>query len=355
MIGRKGTGKSTIIARLQHEYRKSSDKLSLYIDVKSIFEQSRTFTYDASQYRNLISTSDLESYLIYKTFLKEIIEQIKDEVKTNTLKFVLAKVSSIFGLDKKTFERELDEIFDEIEKDEYIDIQILKERSVSQSKNQNQEAKYADESSGKIGLSSTAINGEIAGKATNSFTEGSNKNLEEKYSEILLKCFNPNLILSNIRSLLSKIGVKYVVICLDDFSEIEERAMRVFVDNIISPLNNWSEEYFKFKIAAYPGRFYLGDIDPQKIEQIRLDYYDLYHARKVTDMQAEAQKSVNNLLTSRIKYFCKNKPDYFFDTSKATLDEYYKLLFEITSSVPRYVGSTSFGMPSKLALLRIQE
>ncbi|OXA94353.1 P-loop NTPase family protein [Flavobacterium hercynium] len=30
LIGRKGTGKSTIIARLQHEYRKDNDKLSLY-------------------------------------------------------------------------------------------------------------------------------------------------------------------------------------------------------------------------------------------------------------------------------------------------------------------------------------
>lgn len=44
LIGRKGTGKSTIIARLQHEYRKHTDRLSLYIDVKSIFEQSKTFT-----------------------------------------------------------------------------------------------------------------------------------------------------------------------------------------------------------------------------------------------------------------------------------------------------------------------
>ena len=51
LIGRKGTGKSTIIARLQHDVRKENDKLSLYIDVKTIFEQSKSFTYDATQYR----------------------------------------------------------------------------------------------------------------------------------------------------------------------------------------------------------------------------------------------------------------------------------------------------------------
>lgn len=37
LIGRKGTGKSTIINRFQHEIRKSDDKISLYVDVKSLF------------------------------------------------------------------------------------------------------------------------------------------------------------------------------------------------------------------------------------------------------------------------------------------------------------------------------
>lgn len=114
--------------------------------------------------------------------------------------------------------------------------------------------------------------------------------------------------------------------------------MKVFVDTIVGPLNNYSDEYFKFKIAAYPGRLYLGDIDPQKIEQIKLDYYDLYQARKVTDIQSEAQRSIKKLITKRINYFCKQQPEYFFDTSKNTMDEYYRMLFDITSSVPRNVG-----------------
>lgn len=338
LIGRKGTGKSTIIARLQHEYRKDSDKLSLYIDVKTIFEQSKNFSYDSSQYRNLITNSDLERYLIYKTFLKQIIEQIKIEVKTNTLKFFLASISKIFGPDRKTYEAELENIFNEIEKNEFVDIQILKEKNISQAAQKSSETKSSSESAAHLKLSLTDPSGGLDSKATDSIAEGSNSSLEEQYSEILLKCFNPSLILINIKSLLSKIGVKYIVICLDDFSEIEERAMKVFVDTIISPLNNWSDEFFKFKIAAYPGRIYLGDIDPQKIEQIRLDYYDLYQARKVTDIQAEAQKSVKKLLTKRIEYFCKQQPEYFFDTSKTPIDDYYKLIFEITSSVPRNVG-----------------
>jgi len=338
LIGRKGTGKSTIIARLQHEYRKDDDKLSLYIDVKTIFEQSKNFTYDATPYKNLISADDLEKYLLYKTFLKQIIEQIKAEVKTNTLKFFLARISKIFGPDKKKYEDELEDIFNEIDSSEFIDIQILKEKNVNQSSQNNSEKKSAAELTGNLGGSGTGVNIGISGKDSNSQLEGHNDSLEEKYSEILLKCFNPTIILNNIKSLLSKIGIRYVVICLDDFSEIEERAMKVFVDTIISPLNNWSNEYFKFKIAAYPGRIYLGDIDPQKIEQIRLDYYDLYQSRKVTDVQAEAQRSVKRLLKARIEYFCRQPIEYFFDTTRISMEEYYKMLFDTTSSVPRNVG-----------------
>jgi len=338
LIGRKGTGKSTIIARLQHEYRKNNDKLSLYIDVKSIFEQSKNFSYDSSQYKNLFTSSDLERYLIYKTFLKQIIEEIKKEVKTNTIKFFLANISIIFGPDKKTYEVELENIFDEIEETEYIDIQILKDKNIDHSQQNNLETKNTSESSIDISLNKDNVGFDLKDKTGNSLLKGNKNSVEEKYSEILLKCFNPTIILNNIRTLLSKIGIKYVIICLDDFSEIEEKAMRVFVDTIVSPLNNWSNEYFKFKIAAYPGRIYLGDIDPQKIEQIRLDYYDLYQSRKVTDIQAEAQKSVKKLLTKRIGYFCKQPFEYFFDTTKTTIDEYYKMLFDITSSVPRNVG-----------------
>jgi hypothetical protein len=138
--------------------------------------------------------------------------------------------------------------------------------------------------------------------------------------------------------LLKKIGINHVFICLDDFSEIDYEAMKIFVDVIIGPLNNLSDEFFKFKIAAYPGRIYLGDIDPQKIEQIRLDFYELYQAKTITDVHAQAQGSIKRLIEKRTQFFCKQTPDEFFDTTKASLDDYYKILFDITSCVPRNVG-----------------
>ncbi|WP_323086950.1 hypothetical protein, partial [Providencia alcalifaciens] len=130
LSGRRGTGKSTIIARLQHDIRKSKDKLSLYIDVKTIFEQSKAFTYGTEQYAEHFSPQDLNNYLIYKAFLREMISEIKQELKTNTLKFYLAKITSFFGPDKTAFEEELNRIFDDIEKFEYMDVEVIKRNKV---------------------------------------------------------------------------------------------------------------------------------------------------------------------------------------------------------------------------------
>ncbi|MRS18190.1 MarR family transcriptional regulator, partial [Enterobacteriaceae bacterium RIT692] len=41
LIGRKGTGKSTIILRLESEYRKKEAYLPCYIDTKTVFESVR--------------------------------------------------------------------------------------------------------------------------------------------------------------------------------------------------------------------------------------------------------------------------------------------------------------------------
>lgn len=335
LSGRRGTGKSTIIARLQHDIRKSKDKLSLYIDVKTIFEQSKAFTYSTEKYADHFSPQDLNKYLIYKAFLREMISEIKQELKTNTLKFYLAKITSFFGRDKTAFEEELNRIFDDIDKFEYMDVEVLKRNKVisndetSGSLNQNIEV--------EVGVDTK--NGPNGGfKVAHNTSTSDKNNVNQEFSEALLKCFNPILIMRSIKELLKNIGINHVYVCLDDFSEIEYDAMKVFVDVIIAPLNNLSEEFFKFKIAAYPGRIYLGDIDPQKIEQIRLDFYELYQARTIKDVHGQAQESIKRLIEKRTKYFCKKSPENFFDTSRNSMDDYYKMLFDVTACVPRNVG-----------------
>ncbi|MEY8346343.1 MarR family winged helix-turn-helix transcriptional regulator [Niallia circulans] len=337
LVGRKGTGKSTIIARLQHEIRKSNDKLSVYLDVKNIYEQSKTYSYNEAEYQGLMHPLDLQKYLVAKSFLSAVLKQIKDEVKTNSLRFQLARIIKLFGPDKRKFELEIEEIFKSINNDEYKDITVLKSKQLVNNSGLEQKNTQLSRIEGNATVSAAKQSFflKASGESKSEHTE--NENTQATFAEVLLRHFNPAAIIEQIKKLLSKIGIKYVFICLDDFSEIDEDAMKIFVDTIIAPLNNWSDEFFKFKISAYPGRYYLGEIDPTKIDQVKLDYYDLYTSTKVTETEREAAENIKRLLGKRSLYFCNCQFEDFID-SKQNIDEFYAVLFRTSSNVPRNVG-----------------
>lgn len=77
LIGRKGTGKSTIFQKLMIEQINQSSVLPLYLDVKTIYDRATPILkYENETY---ISKDELTKYLLYKNFIKEIILEIKKE------------------------------------------------------------------------------------------------------------------------------------------------------------------------------------------------------------------------------------------------------------------------------------
>ena len=128
-----------------------------------------------------------------------------------------------------------------------------------------------------------------------------------------------------------------LVLLLDDVSEIEHSAMKTFIDSIVAPLNNWSNEFIKFKIAFYPGRTYYGTIDPGKIDTVYLDFYKLYSNFDATQMSDNAIDFTSRLINARFKHY-NMKFENFIDTSKISVDEYYELIFNVTMNVPRIIG-----------------
>jgi hypothetical protein len=71
---------------------------------------------------------------------------------------------------------------------------------------------------------------------------------------------------------------------------------------------------FKFKIAAYPSRVYLGSLDKTKIEEFHLDTFDLYGSSGVAKMEEKATEFVQRVIEKRIAHFCKTNSDAFFGT-----------------------------------------
>jgi hypothetical protein len=122
----------------------------------------------------------------------------------------------------------------------------------------------------------------------------------------------------------------------DDFSELGWIEQKLFVDVILSPLNNASDETVKLKVAGYPGRIYYGKIDPGKIDTVGLGFYQLYKSQEIQTSEAAAINYLERLLTTRFRGFHEELSEYFEPTTP--LADHYRLLFEVTLNVPRLIG-----------------
>lgn len=332
IIGRKGTGKSTIFQRLQYDLAKDKKKTSAYIDIKTIFESSQVDSRTHAKVAAMdvaLPQQEIERVLLLRAFIIAVITEIKKELKKRT-------ESSFWEIIKDTFSGSLEELFEDLnELIEEIDtdrfISVLGVKSI-QGKHQEENSRSR---SGKVDLKITASPNPL------DFSMGAQKGSSEKdsteisYSDILISVFDIKDLLSKLKSILSNLGVRHLYILIDDFSELPEDAMRVVVDLLLAPLNNWSEEFIKLKVAAYPGRIYYGQIDKTKIDEIYLDIYKLYGSNDVSTMEDNATEFVRRLIMTRINVYKAGKASDYFDSN---IDEVLKELFYATMGNPRIIG-----------------
>lgn len=99
--GRKGTGKSTIFLRAEQELSKSKDKVCVYINLQSIYEEIRTANPEASE-------SPLELYQTYRNFFTVIVTSLADR------------------LGRKLKTDEFNKLITDIEQGKYIDADFQK-------------------------------------------------------------------------------------------------------------------------------------------------------------------------------------------------------------------------------------
>lgn len=83
VIGRKGTGKSTIFQRAQHAIRQQKHAMSAYIDIKTVFEQSEV---DPALLSSLTSVASdpaatyLRKLSLFKGFALHILSELRQEL-----------------------------------------------------------------------------------------------------------------------------------------------------------------------------------------------------------------------------------------------------------------------------------
>lgn len=356
LIGRKGTGKSTIFLRIEQELRKKDNFLPCYLDVKTIYDAAHSEFLNLDYLAEYLPPKTIKKYLIERSFLQSVLKKIVEEIDIRYNTF-FEKIKQVFGETKaqetKGKIEKLRKLIEDNEALKDIEIPIIKNITAKKKTFDENKIFKSDSTKDSLGISVDATGPKIGLDLTD---ETNNTNgttisteLEEQFSSIFLQVFQIKNLIEDIKDILKSINIRHIVILLDDFSEIEDYALKTFVDVVLAPLNNWSDEFIKFKIAAYPNRIYYGKIDPGKVDTINLDFYNLYSEFDRSKMEEGAIDFTKRIIEKRFQHFLKKDPSVFFDTSRVTMNDYYKLIFQTSMNVPRIIGYIlSFCYESKI-------
>lgn len=346
LVGRKGTGKSTIFLRLEQELKTKKEYLPCYLDVKTIYESSQTVLSSTQELETLLDSKLLEKYLVERAFIQTVLTTILNEI-SNKFNSNTEKLLKAIGLSKvEEVKEKISELKNNIENNNYlkkIELPILQTINSKKTTINEENDEVASSIKGAELTAETTAEGIKASFKTNSGIEQKNNNKtatenEDIFSNVFLKVFQIKEVILGIKEALSVLKIRHLYILLDDFSEIDDTSINTFVDVVLAPLNNWSDEFIKFKVAAYPNRIYYGKIDPGKIDTIELDFYSLYSEFDRDKMETNAIEFTKRILEKRFNKFTSTQPDIFFDTSTTSMEDYYEILFNASMNVPRILG-----------------
>jgi hypothetical protein len=334
IVGRKGTGKSTVFQRVQHEIRKNKmSAISAYMDIRNVYEASQIDPGAASKlesFDHALSTEQVQKFLLYKRFFHTLISEIRHELKTQVDAHFLTKLKQrLSGTSAEVFSG-LDKLLIKLDRPDYenIDGFVVKQQKASSSHKNSDKAS----ATGKAGVNEK---GPVASAEGTVETQRAEELADEEiYTQLLMRVIGVNDVLAEVKKILAALGIKHLYLFLDDFSELPREAMHILVDALISPLSRWSD-FIKFKIAAYPGRVYLGSLDTTKMEIFNLDMYGLYGGSGVNKMEEKAIDFVQRLIEKRVQHYCKVDADTFFNLRGAEL---WRSLFYASMANPRTLG-----------------
>jgi hypothetical protein len=333
VVGRKGTGKSTIFQRLQYELRQSATRTSAYVDIKTVYESSQV---DEGLLARIAAAdvgmpaAELRRVLILREFVKAVVSEIKSELKKRIQGSTWERVKEkVTGSHSELFDG-LDELLTETDEAKFRSVLGLRKTETAQRTADDRKHVSGGSIGGDVGKD-VAVSAKLSAETSNQKSTGE----ELKYSDLLMRTFNVKEVLLQLKALLEKLKIRNLYVLIDDFSELPYDAMKVVVDVLLAPLNNWSDEFIKLKIAAYPGRVYYGDIDKTKVDEVYLDLYRLYGRTGVSEMEAQANDFTQRLVAKRLEHYCQCDISTFFEGDKTEL---WRLLFFASMANPRILG-----------------
>lgn len=338
LIGRKGTGKSTVFQRSQHAIRRSRDSLSAYIDIKTVYESAEVdvgLLQKLEAQSSALTIEQSKRLLLYRAFIRAVFKDAQVELRKQLESSISTQIWEGFTGKRSDVITSIDEILEAAFEGDYLDVTGIKADDVkehSRTKDANSEKLSANTRASASTKGVASI--DLGASEEDSWSSEAESGNEHAFARVLLRAFDIIGVMSQLSEALSAIGVRKLFLFIDDFSELPKEAMTVFVDTIMGPLNNWSNELVKFKVAAYPGRVYYGQIDRTKIDEIFLDPSRMYGTGDVTTLEEKTADFTRRLIDNRIQYFCGMSADKFFGTGQ----DVYRTLFYASMGNPRNLG-----------------
>jgi|GEM_PF-3795271 len=343
LVGRKGTGKSTIFQKAQIEIGKKDNALSAYIDVKSIFENiNKSFSFHDDFYVKELGQEKVNALSRY-FLLKRTIEKIYKEI----LKCISEKPEQqkslfpFFSTNKKAqllkVEEKITALLESASEDEYQDLSLLKSVNIGTNNAQKKQSNEAVSTSAKVNL--------VGASADLSATIGNAReksvSTSESFSQLVAKYLSIHEKFAEIKEIFNQNGFQHIYLFFDDYSELDNDVQETLLQSIIEPLYFFSEEFININIAAYPKRVNYGQIPTDKIEIIHLDFQDLYtyYNKDINQREKIATEKISELLKKRFEFYSGSKSNLEdFIEPKLGLDKFLDLVFQITLGNPRYIG-----------------
>lgn len=328
-IGRKGCGKSTIFQKLQSEIQQKDSVTSAYIDIKTVYESCQVDPAVAQKlaaHDDVLPSSVVEQLLLQKAFLESLVSELRTQLKRKFSGSLWARLKGLFGSHSE-LDAQLDELVRSLEIPSFENVVALHRPKVTVGAQHSQKEQLS--AGAKVNATGPELS---AGAATESINAGSSS---EEYSQVFLRSLNIKGFIARLREFLERAGYTRLYVLIDDFSELPPESMKFVVDVLLAPLNNWSEELVKFKVAAYPGRIYYGDIDKTKIDEVYLDLFKLYGSSDVGTMEESAIDFTRRLVEVRFDRFLKGRITDVFAVEESDV---WRHLFYASMANPRVLG-----------------
>lgn len=331
LVGRKGTGKSTVFLRAQKSLLKDNDVLSTYVDIKTVYESAQvdpTVVSNLSRSVDALPEAALSQLLLMTAFLRAVVAGIRDDLSRQLDASWKLRIKETFMGTYDELFRGLDEFLAQLERPEFTNVQAIRSAMVRALDRETASSERGV--TAQIGASDGVS---LGGNATDSDINVSEA--ERSYSDVLLRTIDIRKLIGSLKDVLAPLGIRHLYVFLDDFSELPFLAMVSVVDALIAPLNNWSDELIKFKIAAYPGRIYYGSLDKSKLDEVTLDMFSLYGQASVTEMETKGVEFTRRLVEKRLEHFGLDVRRFMDARSSENV---WMALFQASMGNPRTLG-----------------